>query len=54
MLYLYTKRPLFDYNEQTKKYFPNPKNLLKMLSIYIGKWYILFLNKKPYIEIGKK
>ena len=27
---------------------------LKMLSLYIFKWYVIFSNKKPFIEIGLK
>lgn len=35
-------------------YFYSNRQGLKMLSIYIGKYYIMFSNKKPIIEIGLK
>lgn len=37
-IYLYSKRP----------------NGLKMLSLYFSKWYLMFSNRKPFIEIGRK
>jgi len=42
MIYLYTNRKLFN----------NKK--LKMLSIYLLKWYVLFSNTEKWIEVGKR
>jgi hypothetical protein len=41
-------------NYMSKHYFYSNRQGLKMLSLYIYKYYIMLSNKKPFIEIGLK